>query len=201
MHTHRQPRDAATAPGNPHTRPAPHTAPPGGHAAGHANHPALAHDQADDLARALLQDAGLRVTKARLAIVRMLASAPEALEAQRIAQDLAHNGLPDADRVTVYRTLTRLVETGIAHRIDPGDRVFRFSLTDHSRCDDHSHRHAHPHLLCDHCGTVRCLGDAEVVVRPLPGASTNTKQTLERLQSDVTLHGTCWDCQAKPALE
>lgn len=164
----------------------------------HTHRPAHTDEQADAHARALLQDAGLRVTKARLAIVRMLVAAPEALEAQRIAQDLAHNGLPDADRVTVYRTLTRLVETGIAHRIDPGDRVFRFSLTDHSRCDDHAHRHAHPHLLCDRCGTVRCLGDAEVVVRPLPGASTATKQTLERLQTDVTLHGTCWECDTKP---
>lgn len=139
----------------------------------------------------LLQHAKLRVTGVRLDLLRILASSTSALPAIDIVA-----ALPKADRVTVYRTLNALVEAGIAHKVDPGDRIFRFKLTDHAHCEGDHHDHEHPHLVCDACGSVQCLDDAVVTIEPRKG-SAGRWQNIR--QQDVTLHGTCGKCDEKPA--
>jgi Fur family ferric uptake transcriptional regulator len=146
--------------------------------------------------RDALRNARLRVTRIRLTILEVLAGAKRAADAQQIYDAVrAASRRTVPDRVTVYRTLNTLVDAGLAHKVDPGDRVFRFSLTDHARCTDDKHAHEHPHFVCDSCGTVECLADARVVVKPRkakgearPSARRHVKQ--ER----VVLHGTCEQC-------
>ncbi len=110
----------------------------------------------------------------------------------------------EMDRVTVYRTLSTLVEVGLAHRMDPGDRVFRFAIpkTVHSdlaqttsgdAAGSESNGHAHPHRVCDSCGTVECMEDAEVVVHRR-GDATTASDAFSVKQQDVILHGTCGEC-------
>jgi Fur family ferric uptake transcriptional regulator len=68
----------------------------------------------DDLERAL-REAGLRATRQRSAIVRVLAEAqdhPDAPEVHRRARDLE----PAVSLATVYRTLAALAERGVVHR-------------------------------------------------------------------------------------
>lgn len=140
-----------------------------------------------------LRQAGLRATPVRLAIMQLLSRGKAALNAQEVADRLAD--LPKvgpADRVTVYRTLNTLVDAGLAHKVDPGDRVFRFSLTDHAHCTEHDHRHEHPHLVCDSCGVVECLDGAEVVVQSRAGEKP--ARPLRVAQHDVTIHGRCESC-------
>lgn len=146
----------------------------------------------------LLRGANLRVTGVRLAILRSLRDSPVALEATEVAAAL-HEAGGDADRVTVYRTLNSLVDAGIAHRIDPGDRIFRFSLTDHGRCSGEHHEHEHPHMVCDSCGAVECIMDAEVIIQPRAGAAPPSRQKFKVAQQDIMLHGTCDRCASSPA--
>ena len=107
---------------------------------------------------------------------------------------LRRSGKPD--RVTVYRTLNALVEAGIAHRVDPGDRIFRFGLAGdhaaHARPAAAKHPD-HPHFVCNSCGTVECLEDSEVVIRPRRGGEAPPARRRVT-QKDVMLHGTCEDC-------
>ena len=146
--------------------------------------------------RRLLRSVNLRVTAVRVAVLRVLAGAPEALDAQQV---FARLDLPTTDRVTVYRTLGTLVAAGLAHRVDPGDRVFRFSLTDHSACTPQRHVHEHPHFVCDACGTVECLDDAEIIVQPKRTSSARPRRTTPRIdRRAVTLHGTCGKCETAP---
>ena len=143
--------------------------------------------------RRLLRGVKLRVTAVRLAVLRVLAGSPEALDAQQVFARLDRSA---TDRVTVYRTLGTLVEAGLAHRVDPGDRVFRFSLTDHSACTPQRHAHEHPHFVCDACGTVECLDDAEVIVQPMKARPARARRTTPRIdRRAVTLHGTCGKCE------
>lgn len=131
--------------------------------------------------RQRLHDANLRATGARLAVLRALANSPLPVSAQELIDAVDQS---EADRVTVYRTLNSLVEAGLAHRMDPGDRVWRFGLLAHEH-----ERHAH--FVCDACGTIRCLADATISV-----AYKGRKQS-ERFkvhQQDVYLHGTCESC-------
>lgn len=152
----------------------------------------------------MLREAGLRVTDYRLLILGLLATATEVLDAADICEKLKAEGV---DRVTVYRTLASLVDAGLAHKVDPGDRRFRYGLTDHSRCTHEHHIHDHPHLVCDQCGRVECLEDAEVVIRhhissvenptkegnAAPPSRGQPPRPLIKQQS-VTLHGLCSRC-------
>lgn len=103
------------------------------------------------------------------------------------AQDVLA-ALPEgaADRVTVYRTLNTLVRAGLAHRTDPGDRVWRFNLVEKSHDE-------HPHLVCDACGAVRCLDDASIRIA---FDDTHKEREVTITQSNVYLHGACDDCSA-----
>lgn len=144
--------------------------------------------------RSYLHGQGLRVTAVRVAVLKLLKESQSALEANEVWARLQSDGgeASAADRVTVYRTLNSFVEVGMAHRIDPGDRVFRFALTDHSRCNGKQHDHDHPHMLCNECAGLYCMQDAEVVVRARPGAKLSRSPEIR--QEDVTLRGVCDEC-------
>ena len=68
---------------------------------------------------------------------------------QEILSAVAPIGL---NRVTVYRALDAFFEAGIIHRVEMGDRVWRFALCLH---EDASF--CHPHFACRACGRVECL--------------------------------------------
>jgi Fur family ferric uptake transcriptional regulator len=147
--------------------------------------------KADAAWAARLREKGLRVTRARLDILRVLSASPTPMQAQDVLEALndAH-----ADRVTVYRTLNSLIESGIAHKVDPGDRVWRYGLmASHGVAGapgGHAHD-GHAHFVCDECGTVRCLEDATIKVS-LGGKGEGEK--FKVTQRDVYLHGTCEKC-------
>lgn len=145
----------------------------------------MEHASQETLWAARLREAGLRATGTRLDILRALAAASSPLNAQEV-----YSALPagSADRVTVYRTLNSFVQVGIAHRIDPGDRVWRFGLTDVGHAD-------HAHFVCDSCGGVECLENAAIRVVIEGGSRARTARITQR---DVYLHGRCDRC-ARPA--
>lgn len=132
-----------------------------------------------------LRSAGLRATGSRLNILRSLHDSPSPMTVQEVFESVGRSAR--ADRVTVYRTLNSLVDAGIAHRVDPGDRTWRFGLL----ATDHEH---HAHFICDDCGTIRCLENATIRVsmkgRPSP-------ERFRVTQRDVYLHGTCQSCLDK----
>ncbi|MCA3004914.1 MAG: transcriptional repressor [Planctomycetaceae bacterium] len=165
--------------------------PPGHDHASHSSDPKQPAKAHPDFA-ALLRQVGLRVTRARVAILETLHASDVAISADEVSDRLSASG-EAADRVTVYRTLTSFVEEGLAHKVDPGDRKFRFSLTDHAHCHGDHHQHEHPHLVCDSCGEVQCVDDAEVVLRPKRSGKPGGK-SIRLNQSNVTLHGVCEKC-------
>jgi Fur family ferric uptake transcriptional regulator len=127
----------------------------------------------------------MRVTSVRVRVMGVLAGARTPLTAQELADQIS-----GADRVTIYRTLNSLVETGLAHKVDPGDRVFRFGLTGAKK--DEKRGHQHPHFVCDECGNVECLEDTEVIVQRRGTAKPKKRMRLSA--KDVLLHGTCEEC-------
>lgn len=136
--------------------------------------------------RERLRAAGLRITAVRVGIIRLLAASPWALSAQDVSDQLkawwdmqAKEGLRDADgvhgpkpdRVTVYRTLNSLVETGLAYRVDPGDRVFRFVLLpgDQAGKPRPQYPQLPAHFVCEKTGRVEPLGENDVQIKINPG--------------------------------
>lgn len=151
--------------------------------------------------RQQLRAAGQRVTPIRLAVMRVLSEGKTALDAQQVLEAVSAEGITEADRVSVYRTLGMLVEQGLAHRIDAGDRTWRYKLTRHDHCHGGHHDHDHPHVVCDSCGLVECLTDAMISIVPrekVPGKDTMQGLLAFRIrQQQVTLHGVCAKCEAK----
>lgn len=78
----------------------------------------------------------------------------------------------ELDPVTLYRTLGRLVDVGLAHRVQGPDGVARFCRQPRTGgCPGN-----HCHFLCQRCGTMQCLVDQTMPrVRPPPGATVRAR--------------------------
>src|ERR1043165_2738259 len=108
----------------------------------------------DDQITRLLKRAKLRRTPVRAGVLEILAKAPRPLGAVEILEKLP----PHTDAVTVYRTLNTYTKQDVCHRVRGEDRVWRYALGDPQA----STAHQHPHFVCETCGRVECLHDAEI---------------------------------------
>ena len=113
-----------------------------------------------DAVRALVRNAGLRCTAARLTVMRHLLDAHGPETHAEVSDALAHRGF---DRATIYRNLTELTEAKLVSRVELGDHVWRFEL---KRPGGGGHGEDHPHFLCTSCGEVSCLDDVHVAITP-----------------------------------
>lgn len=136
----------------------------------------------DDIRRRL-RSVGMRSTSARIAVLRRLDAARKPLSHAEMADQLAGDGF---DRVTVYRNLLELVDSGLASRVDLGDHVWRFEVFR----EEGGHRNDHPHFVCLDCGGVACLSGVTVTVRPARGAKAPAFGEV----TEVVLKGHCANC-------
>lgn len=139
-----------------------------------------------DAAIARLRDQGERVTKARRALIEVLAHCEDHLHADGIADRMADAASPDVastHRATVYRTLDSLVRAGIIAHVHLPHGAATYHLVETDR--------AHLHLLCRECG--------QIIDAP-PDLLDEVRERLEssagfRLDPDhVALTGWCGAC-------
>ncbi len=126
----------------------------------------------------LIRRTGARATPARVRVLQLLQAAPAAMTRQAIEQSLSDRAL---DRVTLYRVLDWLVDSGLAHRNADAQRVFRFSAV---AAGEHA---THTHFRCEDCGRVFCLDAAAPAAPRLPEGFS-----LARIELD--LRGRCAEC-------
>jgi Fur family ferric uptake transcriptional regulator len=130
-------------------------------------------------ARALLKEAGLYCTAARMAIVEVLAAAAHPLSQDQIAQALSAH----PDKVTIYRTLTSLVKADLVHRAYVDERAAYYELSHH--CTE---KQCHPHFTCTNCGQTHCLTELEIPMAKSP------HQGFHIQRQKVRLEGLCPAC-------
>ncbi len=128
---------------------------------------------------AALRARGARATPARVRILGVLDSADRALSQHDIEAALGP-GL--FDRVTLYRTLDRLVEAGLVLRSVDERRVSRFSAA--SAAGAHE---SHAHFRCERCGRVFCLADVRPARPRLPAG-------FRGVRIDLNVRGLCRAC-------
>lgn len=134
-------------------------------------------------AEALLRAQGLKVTESRVLLLKALLDRHRPTTAQELLEDLAEHGL---DQVTVYRTLTTLVEHQIAQPVSTIDGSRRFEVHACEGC-----RIDHPHLQCRRCGDLECL---EAGVLPTPLIPTRLGGYVVD-EAKLYLFGLCPKCQ------
>lgn len=149
-------------------------------------------------AQDLIVQAGLKPTKARLAVLHIIAEADSALSHPEILERLS--GQKEIDRVTIYRVLDWLTEHGLIHKIaGAGDkRAWKFQLsqprftsvttpqTSSGLLSNDNHHHAHLH--CQVCGKVTCVHELE------PHFSTNVLAQYQVSAIDINIKGVCNEC-------
>jgi len=140
-----------------------------------------------EVIEAQLRVSGLRVTQARLHILGLLMAHNGALNHQQIEDYLTQNGLI-TDRVTIYRTLHSLTDSGIIHKIPGLDRTFSYA---YRSADAHDAQHAssHPHFVCEQCSQTICLPDVTVAI-----SNMQTPDGFEFHHTELKLVGLCAEC-------
>ncbi len=137
-----------------------------------------------------IRAAGLRCTRARVAVLGQLLQAAGPVSHAEMADCLADEGF---DRATIYRNLTELTEAGIASRVDLGDHVWRFEEKRHHTPDGKADDH--PHFVCTSCGEVSCLDEISVAITPKPGTGQAGQPVAGiRAVTEVLLKGQCENC-------
>lgn len=128
-----------------------------------------------------LRAAGLRVTAARLAVVRVLERHPHA-DAESIIAEV-RGELGTVSHQTVYGVLQALVEAGLARRIEPAGSPGRYEL----RVGDNHH-----HTVCRSCGATV---DVDCVVGERPCLTPSETHGYLLDEAEVTFWGLCPACR------
>ncbi len=158
-------------------------------------------------AEQVITDAGLRPTKARIAVLNILLRSSTALSHPEILAAL--QGRKEMDRVTVYRVLDWLLDNTLIHKISSDDRAWKFQANmpgRHFRTASQAStgsktsipgllsNHGHAHLHCQHCGTVLCIHELAAHIPP------SIFDTYQVSQIEINLKGLCPACQQSEAV-
>lgn len=122
-----------------------------------------------------------RKTAARTAILTHLHRGGSAFSHEMLERALGDS----VNRATIFRTLKRLQEDGIVHRVVGAEGVQYYALC--HNCSEEQHRHAHLHFQCLHCSRVECL-EQELPIR-LP-------EGYRAVEVQATVTGMCDRCTA-----
>lgn len=140
-------------------------------------------------AREQLDAHGVEATPRRMAVIEGLAALPHAPTAPELLEEVRQT--VHLDKVTLYRTLDLLVETGIIGRHPGGDGLLRYCLVHEDT------RPFHAHFYCTRCRRMSCL-PATSTAPPRPEGLAEG-MTPERVE--VRFDGICSHCGGTPASE
>ena len=134
-------------------------------------------------AKQTLRDAGLRATAARVAVIKLLASAGEPKSHAEVVEALEDFGF---DQSTLFRCLNEIADAGLAARLDLGDQIRRFELRDPNEVEL-----THPHFMCVDCGKLTCMDEFSVQITPSRGPRRKQLGTI----TEVLIRGHCGSCE------
>ena len=136
----------------------------------------------------LLHDKGLRATAAIKLVLSTLQASAEPLSHEELEQRLvaADSASSKPDRVTLYRILERLCQTGLLRKVNHTDRSWRFALTKQDEAGT---------FECDQCHELTPLAQDEKLseAMTLIGKYLKTKGQ-EAKPSFLSAHGVCAKC-------
>lgn len=135
-------------------------------------------------ARQALRDVALRATAARVAVLKLLASAGSPMSHGEVVEALTEFGF---DQSTLFRCLNESADAGLVSRIDLGGHARRFEL----RRSDGEGELTHPHFICVDCGELTCLKDFSVQIASSRGPLSDQLGTI----TEIMVRGHCRKCK------
>ena len=134
-------------------------------------------------AETLVARKGLKMTRIRRKVLRLLLESPEPAKAYDLLANLDGEGA--AKPPTIYRALDFLQTTGLAHKIE--------SLNAYVACAHASHSHSAVFLICDTCKAAEELhaeATSDALRREAEAAGFQMSRTV------IEVRGKCRDCAA-----
>lgn len=133
-----------------------------------------------------VRDAGLRVTRPRVAVLAAVHQNPHSDTSAVI--DAARRAVGDISHQAVYDVLNALTDAGLLRRIQPLGSLARYE----ARVGDNHH-----HVVCRDCGSI---ADVDCAVGHAPCLTASNDHGYVVDEADVVYWGTCPDCTAaRPA--
>lgn len=130
----------------------------------------------------ILKRHSLRRTPMREQVLKIFMAANR----EAIAHPDLERLMPDADRITLYRTLKSFEEKGILHQVVDTGSAAKYALC-HETCSEHQHNDHHAHFHCQDCGKTVCIDAAlPMNIQPPPGFQVR--------QAHLVLEGLCEKC-------
>ena len=129
-----------------------------------------------------LKKASLKVTPARLGVLKALENTENPLDAMMIETYLKQHNIK-ADRVTIFRILNALTDKGLAKPIQLNEGRLRF---EHAATSDHHH------FICETCGVIEDISDCNI--DKFEKEIRNKKGLLIKRHS-LEFFGICKSCQ------
>lgn len=135
----------------------------------------------------ILREAGLRVTRPRLAVLATVYATPH-IDADSII-GVVREDLGEVSRQAVYDVLRAFTEAGLVRRIEPAGSAARYE----SRVGDNHH-----HVVCRSCAVIEDV-DCAVGTQPCLTASDDRGFTID--EAEVVYWGICSGCATAPVSE
>ena len=128
----------------------------------------------------VLKQHKIKKTAPRVAIIQVLKRYNHPLSENEIRNEMGSL----YDRVTFYRSMQRMAEVGILHKIVVDNVTIKYALNDCSQnaCDHNSHAH----FFCKKCSKLICLGAFKTRV-VLPNGCVGE-------ESELLVKGICSNC-------
>ncbi len=136
-------------------------------------------------AEELLETFALKKTKPRISLLNLLLKASSPLSANSIFKKLAND---NPDKVTIYRTLDALEESGVIKKVHTGEREAKYEIN--NSADDHHH------IICLKCKKIVDFSgcDADGLIKK---ALAQTKEFKNITHHSFDLFGICLKCGDK----
>ncbi|MCL2652682.1 MAG: transcriptional repressor [Propionibacteriaceae bacterium] len=134
-----------------------------------------------EASKALLRQAGLRLTPGRVVVLDVLAEVSH-IDALTVSEHVAQR-LPTTSLQSVHNILSDLTQAGLVHKIEPAGMPALYER----RVGDNHH-----HIVCTSCGAV---ADVDCAVGSAPCLTPNDFHGFTVQVADIVFWGLCPDCQ------
>ena len=127
-----------------------------------------------------LRERKLKATSIRVDLLMLMSQSDSALPYSEIQKHLK-----DFDRVTLYRTINVLIDSGIVHKASTSGEEIYYALCTR-QCSRSCHKHEHIHFRCTECKEVSCLHVDQALKVSIPDYSIQ--------EVSVEVKGICKKC-------
>ena len=108
-----------------------------------------------------LESHGVKITAMRLLVFKELEHARRPLSLREL-----EDRMPTAERSTIFRTLTLLLDHHLVHAIEDGSGSLRYEACDSEDHDMHDDQHIH--FYCERCHRTFCFREKKIPQVVLP---------------------------------